>query len=224
MTSLEAYKKFLLKINKNDTNSNINISKGQFVLIFNEQKRNWLKITIEKDQSSDLINYIEEILVLNKPLIKLKDYPDRSVFTTPHDYFSYVNSYSLATKGTCTGIKLYNWDIKPKNTNMDLLDEDNNPSFEYRETFLNLSQSGIEVYKKDDFVIDEVYLDYYRQPVNIDLVGYIKIDGTPSITVNPDMEDENVEEIIDMCAVEVQRNYQNTEDYQLAQTREQNHI
>jgi hypothetical protein len=214
MTSLEAYKKFLLKINKNDTNSNINISKGQFVLMFNEQKRNWLKISIEKDQSSDLINYIEEILILGKPLKRIKASYDRVIFDVPDDYFSYVGSRSLAVKGECRD-RIINWEIKPKNTNPTIIDEDNNPSFEYRETFLNLSQNGLEVYKTD-FDIEEVYLDYYREPIDID--------GKPSKTVNPNLQNENVEEILDLCAVEAQRNYQNAEQYQLAATREQNHI
>lgn len=223
MTSLEAYKKFLLKINKNDTNSNINISKGQFVLMYNEQKRNWLKITIEKDQSSDLINYIEEILILGKKLEKTKDSFDRCIFETPEDYFSYVASRSVAFNDRCRD-KLINWEIKPKNTNATLINENENPSFEYRETFLNLSQNGIEVYKDGSFEIEEVYLDYYRQPVDIDIEGYIRIDGSLSQTINPDTDDENTEEIIDMCATEAQRNYQNSEQYQLAQTRNQNHI
>jgi len=35
MKAIEAYQKLLLKVNKNDTNSSINISKAEFVLIFN---------------------------------------------------------------------------------------------------------------------------------------------------------------------------------------------
>ena len=40
--SKELYKKFLLKINKNDTNSNVKVPISQFVLIYNEQQRLWL--------------------------------------------------------------------------------------------------------------------------------------------------------------------------------------
>lgn len=222
MTSLESYKKFLLKVNKNDTNSNINISKGQYVLMYNEQKRNWLKIAIEKDQSSDLINYIEEILILGHPLEFKKDEFDRAVFEMPDNYFSYVSSRSLAVRGNCTD-RLMNWEIKPKNTNPLLIDEDNNPSFDYRETFVNLSKRGLEVYKTD-FEIKTVFLDYYREPRDIDIEGYRRIDGTLSTNIDPDTDDENTEEIIDMCATEAQRNYQSSEQYQLAETRQQNHI
>jgi hypothetical protein len=223
MISLEAYKKFLLKVNKNDTNGNINISKGQFILIFNEQKRNWLKLRIEKDQGSDLINYIEEVLILGKKLRKYKDYPTRAVFELPKDYFSYVSSYSIASKGECKNVKLFNWDTKPKNINIVLQDEDNNPSFDWRETNVDLSSYGLEIYKTD-FSVDEVYLDYYREPIDIDIEGYQRLDGKMSTNIESDLDNSNIEEILDMCAIEAQRNYENVEQFQIAQTRNQSHV
>lgn len=59
MTSLEAYKLYLLKANKNDTNKNIGISKGEFVLFYNSQAPIWLDIKLEQCLSSDKINDIE---------------------------------------------------------------------------------------------------------------------------------------------------------------------
>ena len=54
MTSLEAYKHFLLLINKNDSNTNVNISKGEFVLLFNSQKRVWLNEKLSEKRISIL--------------------------------------------------------------------------------------------------------------------------------------------------------------------------
>jgi hypothetical protein len=43
MTSVEAFKRFQLKINKNDTNTDVDINRGEFVLLYNEQKDVWLR-------------------------------------------------------------------------------------------------------------------------------------------------------------------------------------
>lgn len=220
MQSIEAYKKFLLKFNKNDTNSNVNISKGEFVLIFNEQARKWLRDKIEQKQSSDKILDISELLVLDTPLVLLNSTDTSTDFTLPVDYFDYVSSKSIAKKviqyvasdgtpqkQTCSRL-LYNWNIKPKNVNTFLEDENNRPSFEFEETIITTyGGTAIKVYKRD-FDISKIKLDYYKNPPQIDLAGYIKIDGSQSTNIDPIFTDVNTEQIINRCVEEATGNYQ----------------
>lgn len=218
MTSKEVYKRLLLKVNKNDTNTNVKINKGDFVLIFNEQARSWLSETIEADSKNSKKNDIGLLLIYDVPLIKVSDYKDYSSFSLPDDFFDYQSSYSIASKGVCKGRKLLNWDFKAKNKNV--LDQDMNrkPSFEYEETLINVSSGQFLVFA-DGFSIDEQFITYYKQPADIDIEGYFKLDGTPSQNIDPLLYDGYVDEIINKCAVEIIGNYEDIEHYQIAQQR-----
>lgn len=219
MSPIEAYKKFLLKVNKNDTNGNIKVPKSQFVLLFNEQKRKLLTQELYKNESSDLIEDFEELLVLDEKLEKLSDSTLKTDFKLPSDYFKRVSSYVLASSGDCKNQVLYAWAIKPKDINVYLQNENLKPSFNYRETVVVLNSDKVSVYK-DNFTIDELYLTYYREPKDIDIEGYIHIDGTPSQNIDIGLSDANMELIIDRTATEALRNYENLEHLQIALQRE----
>lgn len=218
MTSYEAYKKLLLKVNKNDTNADIDISKGEFVLLFNEQKSRWLKQKIgEKDNRIDAQD-LQDIQVKFKTLDNAEDKEHYSTFTLPSNFFSYISSYSVCSDGKCKGLVIRNYPIKPSNENMLLEDANNAPSLEFEETVVDLSDNKLFVYKKD-FTVDSVVLNYYKNPTDIDLAGYIKLDGDISTDINPDIDDVNVDEIVDRCAVEIIRRYENPDGFALAKDR-----
>lgn len=218
MTSLDAYKAFLIKFNKNDSNRNINVPKGQFVLIYNEQAEIWEDERVDKGVSSDDLDDIDELLTLDAPLTKDEEFRDFTNFTVPADFFRYSTSYSLATKASCSQTVLYNWEIKNKNKNNFKIDAHNKPSFEYQETFVVINADKLGVYHTD-FTVDKVFLDYYRLPIKIDVSGYIKVDGTQSTDINPDISNKLVNEIIDYCVKEATRIYENVDGFKLADER-----
>lgn len=217
MTSVEAYKRFLLKINKNDTNTDVDINKGEFVLLYNEQKDRWLAEKVEKYQSSDDIQDLQEIQVKRKPLELFISDKDYDTFTLPTDFSDYISSYSNVTDGNCSAI-LMHIPFKPRNENMLLENTNHEPSFEFEETIVDLSDNKLFVYKKD-FSIENTFLSYYRLVGKIDIEGYIHVDGTPSTNINPDLTDMYVDEILNRCAIEVIRRYESPEGFQLAQDR-----
>lgn len=218
MTSSEAYKNFLIKFNKNDSNRNISIPKGQFILIYNEQAEIWEDQRIERGLSSDNIDDIAELLVLDKELNISEEFKDFYNFKLPEDYFRYSNSYSIASKEGCSSSVIYNFDVKNKNKNELLLNEHEEPSFEYETTFAIPNDKSIAIYRTD-FTIDKVFIDYYRLPKKIDVGGYIKVDGSHSQNINPDLSDKLVSEIIDYTVKEAQRIYENPQGFELANER-----
>ena len=218
MTSSEAYKEFLLKLNKNDSNTNINVSKGEFVLRYNEIRLFWLAEKLKSKEDSDEIHDLSELLEEDKPLSFIKKGPRAYQFKLPTEFFNYVSSYSLATRKKCSERTLYNWLVKPRNVNTLLKDENNNPSFDYEETIAIISEDKLKVYY-NDFKIDKVFLTYYREPGKIDIEGYIKLDGTYSANINPDISDSLVYEILNRIVLEVARSYENPEGYSLAADR-----
>jgi hypothetical protein len=58
-------------------------------------------------------------------------------------------------------------------------------------------------------------MDYYRFPKAIDIEGYVKTDGTLSTTIDPDISDIFINEILDLTVLDVSRIYQNQEKAQL---------
>ena len=99
MTPQTAYKEFLLKVNKNDTNANIKIPKSQFVLLFNEEKNIFVEDKIKNEESSAEIEAISELLELDKPLVlesvsKIKDDYKLPEDFNPEVYKSIYNDLS----------------------------------------------------------------------------------------------------------------------------------
>jgi hypothetical protein len=218
MTAIEAYKKFLLKINKNDTNSDVDISKGEFVLLYNEQKDKWLSEKISQKESELGIQDLAELQVKHKELEFSMSGAGYVYFFLPKDYFSYISSYSHCSDETCKGVIVRHFPIKPKNENMLLENANTEPSLEFEETVVDLSGNSIIVYTKD-FIVDRTLLNYYREVGKIDLAGYRKLDGNLSSDVHPDISDNSVDEILNRCAKEVIRRYENPEGFQLAHER-----
>jgi hypothetical protein len=220
MSPIEIYKKFLLKVNKNDTNGNIKVPKSQFVLLFNEQKRKFIDDQLVQNESSDLIEGLEEILVSDELLEKISDYTLKTDFKLPDNFFKRISSYVLASSGDCKNQVLYTWAVKPKDINVYLQNENLKPSFNYRETIAVLNNGKVSVYK-NGFTVNELYLTYYQEPKNIDIEGYTHIDGTPSTNIKTNLSDVNIELVIDRTATEALRNYENLEHLQIAMQREQ---
>lgn len=220
MTSVEAYKKFELKVNKLSTNDNVDISPGEFVLIFNEQQVKWFQDAF-KNRGTRYVDFVEKLVASDIELTQKDTKKINYVeFALPDNYFDYISSYSLADNGICKDRVMYNEEIRLVNKNILYKDEYNTPSFDYQEGFVTLGGNSLQVYFKD-FDITNTFLTYYRLPINIDIEGYIKIDGTPSTTVDPELDNHEVEEVIDWCVREVTSNYSDVEGYQFAQNRVQ---
>lgn len=220
MTPNEAYKKFLLKVNKNDTNGNIKVPKSQFVILFNEQKGQWLDSIITDFEGADYIEGIEELLDLDVPLVKQNSSLIKDGFKLPDNFFRRATAYAVASKGECKENPMVIWFIKPKNRDVYLQNSNLQPSFEYQETIAIVNSGQVSVFKKD-FNVDEVYLSYYRRPLDLDISGYTHIDGTQSTDIATDLSDDNTDIIINRTATEALRNYESTEQVQLAMSRPQ---
>lgn len=218
MTAQEAYKNLLLKVNKNDTNADVDISRGEFTLLFNEQKDRWLDEKIDEDENTDEVQELEQLQVKHKSLIKDKALDLYTLFLLPDNYFSYISSYSICSNGACSNAIVRNFPFKPKNENMLLESSNMEPSIEFEETIVDLSNNRLFVYKKD-FEVDKVYLNYYKVVDPIDVAGYVKLDGTQSVDVNPTLSDIYVDEILNRCAKEVIRRYENPQGFELAAER-----
>ncbi len=216
MTVKEAYKRFLIKINKNDSQSDVRINESQFVLLFNEQSIKWLSEKVDSKLSSDSIDDLEELMEIEDLVIdKVKE--DYTSFVLPNNFYKYINSIAIANNGICSK-KIYIYKFKPKNKNIYLQDSFTKPSFEWEESLLSLVSNRAVVYT-DNFNIDKLTLEYYKYPVKIDIAGSINLDGEPSETVESDLSDKLMNEVISRCASEVSKTTENPELNQFSEQR-----
>lgn len=214
------YKEFLLKINKNDTNTNVKVSKAVFVIIFNAQQRKYITDKINKDESSAEIEDISELLVLEKELTKDKDYTLKSDFILPVNFAKRVGAYTLCSKDDCKNHIVVVWFAKPLNKDVLLQNSNESPSFEYQETIGIINSGKVSVYKSD-FSVDKAYLSYYFFPTDIDIEGYTDILGEQSKNISTEISRDNADKVIDRCVVEVAQNYEDVQKMQMALQRQQ---
>lgn len=217
MTSSEAYEGFLIEFNRNDINSNINVSKGKFVLIYNKEAKKWLKEKLKRKLSTEEHDELSDLLVDNAELTSLQKHLNHVDFELPEDFYSLASATTLVSKQSCERL-LDAWNVKPQNIQVLLRDENHKPSFDYEETILTIASKKVKVFY-DGFKVKKLYFNYYRFPENIDIEGYIKLDGTPSINIDPELSDLAVGEIISRCALEATRNTENAEAFPFAKER-----
>lgn len=218
-TGLEAYKNFQLKLNKLDSGDNFDISKGEFVIIFNEQQVVWYQNRFRKKSSSFDINDVQAFVETDVKLTKVSTKNSRyTEFSIPTNYLDYIRSYSICDKGICKARIVRNFQVKLTAADIIVMDDDNSPSFEYQETPLTIAGDKLQVYKSD-FTIVNTFLTYYRYPADIDIAGYKHISGKDSTNIDPELRDDYVNEIINLCVLDVQRSTENGEGFQLSNNR-----
>lgn len=215
MTSQEAYVSFLNLANKLNSNDDVNIDIGRFVLLYNKHAKVWLEQKVRHDRASQKVDEIQQLVKENVLLIPVQTSNDHIDFDLPKDWFEHIGGFALCTKDACSG-KLINADqVKNEMKRLVLFDENWRPDFDFEWLPITVGEDKVQVFFKD-FSIDSFSIDYYRYPKEIDIAGYIKADGvTPSINIDPDLDDIYVNQIIDLVVADVSRIYQNSEKIQL---------
>lgn len=219
MKSNEIYKRFLLKINKNDSNDGVNILPSHFVLMFNSEALKWLRETLDKDGDNIKLDHLDKLLQPDVEVPLYKKYDDSVEFTLPDNFYRHASSFSLASKGTCKNVKIFNFEKKSLGFTATLADDFSKPQFDFEETVFIITQNRIRIYT-GDFTVNKVFVTYYRTPTEIDIAGYTRIDGSSSTDIDCDLALDNIDEIIDRVATEVTRQFADSEGFQYAKERE----
>lgn len=215
MTSKDAYVTFLNLANKLNSADDVNIDIARFVLLYNKNAKIWLGQRVRVDKATQKIDELQQLIKVDAPLIKMAS-DDQSVsFKLPDDWFDHIGGYALCDQGPCKN-KIINSDqVKNEEKRLVLFDENWRPDFDFEWLPITVGQNNIQVFYKD-FIINKFVCDYYKYPVDIDIEGYIKSDDvTASTTIDPDLDDMYVNEIIDLTVADVSRIYQNNEKLQL---------
>jgi len=218
MTSLEAYDNFLIKINRNDTQSNLYVDVSTFIQLFNRQKDKWVDNKLNLKDSIQ-IDDLQEIVTskIETDKISTTEYDE---YPLADNWYEFIGGNVLANQGDCKRyINLR--PVKLQNVQIQNFDDSLEPSFDYEWTTYSLQDNKIRVYKKD-FKTENISYTYYKVVPDIDIEGYIKADNTLSTTINPILKTRFVDEILDMCATEYFRNIQSRAGFELSKERQLN--
>lgn len=137
------------------------------------------------------------------------------------EYMFYIDSYAVADKGKCKDIVIFvNNDLtKHKNITTLLNSSLYVPSFEYRETFSAINKFALELYTDGTFSFKEVFVSYLRYPKIIDIEGYVKLDGTDSVTQNCELPFYLKDTLVDLAIEDLAMSTGNQEAVQYTQKR-----
>lgn len=218
MTSKEIYKRFLLEMNKNDSNEGVNILPSHFVLLFNTERLRWLSEFFNDDADNWKLSTLDNLLEVDMLLKKVKTYDDSVEFEIPTDFFRQASSFSIADKGDCKGKRIFNFEKKALGFQTTLADDFSSPQFDYEETPYIITKKKLRVYF-DDFTIKRAYLSFYREPKPIDIAGYTKIDGSASTNLDTDLTEEQIDEVIERVVKRVSGKTGDVEKHQVANER-----
>lgn len=210
----EAYIHYVELVNRNATNNNINVDQQRFILDFNKTSIIFTSWILDK-RNEDVIRTISPLLILEAPLTKDITSPTYTSFNLPLNYFELANVHVYGTKDKCEDQKLKAFEVKSENLEELLDDDSNKPSFDYRETFYLTGSNKVNVYKTD-FDISKVNLSYYRYPKEVDMAGYIRLDGSHSTQdIDPEFDDKVVYKILLAMAKQFSATNGDTTSYQV---------
>lgn len=225
------------KLNKLSTNIHQQINLEDKILALNEAQIKLIKQKVDgfnvvsglgldsfKKRYEDLqklvVHYNHQPLSLVLKNIELNQW-----FTTLDQlspkYMFYLDSYVLADKGVCKNRKIWiNRDMAKHGDLQFILNNTHyKPSFEYQETFNFISSDEISIFTDGTFTPSKIYISYMRYPVYIDKEGYVRFDGTNSITQDCELETYLEDELVDLTVQNLAMYTENASAVQSAQFR-----
>ena len=212
MTINQAYQEFGQIVNRNLTNNKSNVDKARFILLYNNFRTKYVEWMLEK-RNEDRLRYVAPLLMMDTSLVKGAMKSDHEDFTLPEDFFDHSN-LSVYVTTACGAQRLKTFEVKNDDVEELYHDVNYEPSLGYEETFYHLSNNSVSIYVKD-FTIESAKLDYYRKPTDVDIEGYIRLDGTPSPNVHPELQDQSVRRILTGMAKAFAANTNDPTKYQV---------
>jgi len=214
----DSYQKYLQKVEKNGTNDNTSTDRGRFVNLFNENQNKWEEIHLQ-NRGVDDVRYIQKFLILDYKISTSSLIFDHYNFKLPKNYLDLADARAKAKQGKCSDyIDLF--ELITENLNATLQDEDNKPSFKWRESLYTINNDTISIYTDRNFTVEHVLLNYYRYPQQIALVNPFDPESKFNETLAIEWDDKSLDRIISLCAGEFDIN-QGDQRFQLQFSRTQ---
>lgn len=223
-----------LKLNKLSTLEHQFISDDVKIMTLNECQIKLLKKKVNPDNNYGLgfdafkkrYQDLQFLVVPYKQLAlteqndALNSYTTVDITTLTPEFFLPVDMYVLANKGKCEDRKLKVIDVVKHGDLQLKLDSPHwKPSFEYQETLVTFSENKLFVYTDGSHDITSLYLSYLRYPKNVDVSGYVHLDGSTSTDVDCELPKSMEDELVDLTVQELAMNTENQSAVQYSEMR-----
>lgn len=210
MANIEsAYESYLLKVEKNGINDSLATSRDRFVIAFNEAQNKYTEFHLQ-NRGIDDVRYIEHLLILDEKISTSSKTSDHQDFLLPKSYLDLADIRAKASQGNCKKEPIDLFDIKKaENISEILKDEDNKPSFKWREAPYFIASNQVSVYTDNTFSVDEILLSYYRYPTEIALVDPYNPESNFNETIKIEWDAKSLDRIISLTAGEFDLNTNN---------------
>ena len=185
MTIQEMHYDFKMKLNKIDSEQYRNLRVPEIDWLLNEAQEFFIKSVafprvpnyLGFETSQRTIDDIRTIVVENKQLEKdLINSEDRQkVFVLPTDYMFYISAKVTVSKAQC-GLKEVRLLIKQHDDKFEESPFDNS-SFEWGDINATFDSKGLRVYSDGTFDVENVKLNYIKEPVYIHNASDFKPEG-----------------------------------------------
>lgn len=206
-----------MRLNKVATNKNQGISNANLILALREASLKVIKSKLDLnnplkkgfDQNSkrysDLQNLITspEALV---PVLSLDVYTkykvDLSQLSNP--YFILTEISTKCSKEDCSG-RVVNVNKIVRHGEMEryMADANYTPSFEWQTTLAQITDGFLYIYTDRTFTVDEVFIEYLRYPIPVDIAGYKDFNGNPSTNQDSELLEHLEDEILNFACLEL---------------------
>ncbi len=203
-----AYENYLLKVEKNGVNDGISTSRDRFVIAFNEAQNKFTEFHLQ-NRGIDDVRYIEHLLVLDKKVLTSSKTFDHYNFILPTNYFDLASIRGIGSQDTCKNQNLDLFEIQTENAPEILTDEDNKPSFKWREAPYTIASNLVNVYTDNTFSVDEILLSYYRYPTQIALLDPYNPESKFNESIEIEWDAKSLDRIISLTAGEFDMNTNN---------------
>lgn len=214
-----AYESFKLKTEKNITNDGLSTDRGRFVLLFNEAQNKYLEFHLQ-ERGKDDVRYVQNFLVLDKKISPSSNTQEKYNFPIPKNYLDLSSVKGVASKGECTNAKITLIELQTEDASEILIDEDNKPSFKWREALYTVNSNTVSVYTDKDFKMDNILLSYYRYPNQIGLIDPNDPESKFNENIKIEWDIKSLDRIISLTAGESDLNTNNPR-FQLQNARAQ---
>lgn len=199
-----------LSLNKVAREDNFSLPTPDIITFLNKAQISWIKTKMNPNNYlkvgyESIRKRIDDLQILKVsdyklPVVKSVEPVYKSYACSLKDapnYMFYIASHSIAKKGTCED-SIFNNLVREGDLRTHYFDVNYNPNFEWRETLATLGSDNLYVYVTD-FEITSVHLTYLRYPQYIDVEGYIRLDGTPSVTQDCELPEYAKQDIVDLA-------------------------
>jgi len=135
-------------------------------------------------------------------------------------YYQPVDIIALADKGNCKNRQIFVTRIVKHSDLTTLMNNSNyNPNFIYQESLAVISSNKLIVYS-GDFTINKILLSYLRFPKEMDIEGYIHLDGTESTNQDCELTEELEDELLNLTIIELGFDISDNNTAQAAQVKQ----